>query len=473
MKILLIDDEEAQRESLEGFLSHIGHTVVTAANGDEGLACLEGQYIDVIITDYRMPGMHGLQIIEKVKELNPAIDVLMITAYGDIETAVHTIKAGAYDFLTKPVDLSHLKMLLTRIEERRHVAEENTRLRDVIAHESAAHNIIYRSSSMENLMSLAMRVAHGKSNVLIYGETGVGKELVARAIHAASERVNKLFIPVNCSALNEHLLESELFGHEKGSFTGAVSTREGRFEAASGGTLFLDEIGDMPLSVQVKLLRALQERIIERVGSNTPIAVDVRVIAATHRDLKEEMSEGIFREDLFYRLSVVALHVPPLRERREDIPLLADAFLQKYCRESHRDVEGFTPEAMDLLMRYMYPGNVRELENAVERAVLLTRMAYIEPRDFPETIQSTDGRENIVEGETLVMPLHGSMPQRVEELEKAMLAHALEESGGNQTHAAEKIGISEKSVRDRLKKWKMKVNGSIVKQSDEKEDENE
>jgi DNA-binding NtrC family response regulator len=459
MKVLLIDDEQSQRESLEGFLTHIGHTVKTASTGEDAMKIVEDESIEVVITDYRMPGMNGLEVTRAVKKRNPRIDILMITAYGDIDTAVDTIKAGAFDFLSKPVDLEQLRDILNRLAEHRQILAENTRLRYAMKQQARFDDIIFTSSAMENVLNLAARVADSKSSVLIRGETGVGKELVARAIHNTGPRNDMPFVAVNCSALNEHLLESELFGHEKGAFTGAVNGREGRFERASGGTLFLDEIGDMPHGVQIKLLRALQEKHIERVGSNTPIKVDVRLIAATHRDLKEEMQTGEFREDLYYRMNVVTIWVPPLRERREDIPVLAHAFLKKYCGESHREVEGFTPETMDLLTRHSYPGNVRELENAVERAVLLTRMAYIEPRDLPETIQNSHANSTVYAGESIRIPITGSMPEQVEQLEKAMLMHALEQSGGNQTQAAESIGISEKSVRDRIKKWNITVPG--------------
>jgi DNA-binding NtrC family response regulator len=376
-----------------------------------------------------------------------------MTAFGEIDLAVKAMKAGAHDFLTKPIELDQLEIILQRIAEHKHVENENRQLREILQEHAALAQIISVSTAMEQVLNLAARIADSTSSVLIRGETGVGMEVVARAIHCASSRREKAFVAVNCSALNEHLLESELFGHEKGAFTGAISARTGRFETAAGGTLFLDEIGDLPPTVQIKLLRAIQEKTIERVGSSKPIPVDVRLIAATHRDLSEEMAAGRFREDLYFRLNVVTIWVPPLRERREDVPVLAQHFLHKYTASQHRQVKGFTPETLDALVRYAYPGNVRELENAVERAVLLTRTEYIQPCDLPETIQAAAGATVTPGMPAITLPLSGDMPAAVEQLERAMLLHALQLHGGNQSKAARSIGISEKSVRDRLKKW--------------------
>ena len=453
MKILLIDDETTQRNSLKGYLEHIGHIVSEADNADTGISLLDKEHYDVVITDFRMPGMNGLEVVQAVKKHNPLIEVLLVTAFGDIDLAVEAMKAGAYDFLTKPIELDQLELMLRRIDGLRMIVEENLQLRETLSQRISFSKIVSASNAMEKVLNLAARIADSTSNVLIRGETGVGKELVARAIHFAGPRKDKPFIAVNCSALNEHLLESELFGHEKGAFTGAVNGRAGRFEIASGGTLFLDEIGDLPGSVQVKLLRSIQEKTIERVGSNQPIATDVRLITATHRDLKSEMINGRFREDLYYRLNVVTIWVPPLRERREDIQVLAESFLQLHTKERHKTVKGFTPESMDLLMQYNYPGNVRELENAIERAVLLTRMEYIEPGDLPDAIQSGVYDRLDIHGEQITLPISGDLSEMVTRLEKAMVMNALKETNGNQTKAAELLGISEKSVRDRLKKW--------------------
>ncbi len=450
MNILLIDDEASQRDSLKGFLEHIGHIVLAAETGTSGLELLDRLSVHVVISDFRMPGLDGLQVVKEVKKRNPAIQVILITAYGDVDLAVKVMKAGAYDFLTKPIDLDQLEVLLEHIDELFHMAEENRMFRETLKQHASFEEIVSASPQMERVLNLCARVADGSSSVLITGETGVGKELIARAIHFASPRKEKPFVAVNCSALNEHLLESELFGHEKGSFTGAISAHAGRFEIADGGTLFLDEIGDLPLSMQVKLLRAIQERTIERVGGTQLIKVDVRLITATHRDLEDEIKKHRFRQDLYYRLNVVPIRIPPLRERREDILVLAETFLAGYARDDHRDVVGFTPEATELLIRYDYPGNVRELENAVERAVLLTRSRYIVPGDLPEPIQAAV--EGFL-GDTIALPVAGNLPEMVARLEKGMLLHALESCNGNQSQAAKHLGISEKSVRDRMKKW--------------------
>ncbi len=450
MKILVIDDETAQRESLRGFLEHLGYEVLSAATGDEGMELLDQNYVNVVISDFRMKGLNGLQVVEEVKKKNPLIEVILITAFGDVELAVKAMKAGARDFLTKPVDLDRLEIILKRLNEHFTVVEENKMFRDSLKRGASFDEIISVSPQMEEVLNICARIANGSSTVLLRGETGVGKELVAKAIHYASQRKDKPFIAVNCSALNEHLLESELFGHEKGSFTGAHETRIGRFETSDGGSLFLDEIGDIPLSIQVKLLRALQEHTIERVGSNKQININVRLITATHRNLEEEIKAERFRHDLYYRLNVVPIHIPPLRERREDISVLANSFLKKIVNENHSSVKGLTKETEDLLTSYNFPGNVRELENAIERAVLLTRSTYIKPSDLPKAVQESSPEFS---GNKISLKLNGSMSDAVTQLEKAMLTHELKETNGNQSKAAKKLGISEKSVRDRLKKW--------------------
>ncbi len=450
MKILVIDDEITQRESLTGFLEHLGYKVVFAATGDEGIKLLDKNNINIVISDFRMKGLNGLQVVEEVKKRNPFIEVILITAYGDVDLAVQAMKAGARDFLTKPVDLDQLEIILKRAEEHFFVVEENKMFRKILKRGASFDEIISVSPQMEDVLNICARIANGTSSVLIRGETGVGKELVAKAIHYASRRKDKPFVAVNCSALNEHLLESELFGHEKGSFTGAHEARIGRFETANNGSLFLDEIGDIPLSVQIKLLRVLQEHTIERVGNSNPIKVNVRLITATHRNLEEEIKKEKFRHDLYYRLNVVPIHIPPLRERREDIPMLINSFLKRVVNENHSPVKGFTKEAEGLLISYDFPGNVRELENAIERAVLLTRSTYIKISDLPEIIQESSPEFS---GDKVSVSLNGSMFDAVTQLEKAMLIHTLKETNGNQSKAAKKLDLSEKSVRDRLKKW--------------------
>jgi len=455
MNLLVIDDEKTQRDSLTGFLEHIGYNVISAETGQQGLELLEKSSIHVVISDFRMPGLDGLRVVEEVKKINPSILVILITAFGDVDLAVNVMKAGAYDFLTKPIDLDEIEVILSRAEEQFYMLEENKMFREILHHNASFSDIVSASSQMEDVLNLCARVASGTSSVLIMGETGVGKELIARAIHFASSRKDKPFVAVNCSALNEHLLESELFGHEKGAFTGAVNAHAGRFEIAHGGTIFFDEIGDMPLNVQVKLLRALQERVVERVGSTQIINIDVRVITATHRNLEKLIEESRFRRDLFYRLNVVPIQIPPLRERREDILVLAESFLSKYSKENHREVKGISPNAIELLLRYDYPGNVRELENAIERAALLTRSEYIESKDLPDTIQKTINGTFL--SDSITLPVNGNMSDMVERLEKQMLLNALEKSNSNQSRAAKELGISEKSVRDRMKKWNIQA----------------
>ncbi len=451
LSILLIDDEPAQLQSLERFLKRRGYEVFTASDGPEGLAIVERQVIDLVLTDYRMPQWNGLVVLRKVKELNPEIDVVVITAYGSIEDAVEIMKAGAYDYLTKPVDLDELENLIKRIAEKRLLQEENRQLKKLLSERYQLEGIVASSSEMAEVLSTAARVAPSKATVLIRGESGTGKELIARAIHYASPRKDKPFVVVNVAALSENLLESELFGHEKGAFTGATQRRIGRFEEAHGGTLFIDEVVDIPLPVQVKLLRAIQFGQIERVGSNQSVQVDVRIIAATHRDLEAMIREGTFREDLYYRLNVVNIWIPPLRRRKADIPVLVNHFIQKYARENGKVVKGVTREALDFLMKYPYPGNVRELENIIERAVVLGRGEYITVDDLPPTVVNP-------ENNALFDPhdLSDGYTAKMQAFEKELLRTALQETGGNQSAAARLLGITERHLRSRLERLGMK-----------------
>lgn len=385
LSILIVDDEKSQRELLRDFLRSEGHTVTEADNGEKAIKMVLGGHFDLILLDYKMPGMNGLEVLKEVKRINPEIDVVIITAYGTVETAVDALKAGAIDYITKPiVELDELIILVNRIAERRQLIQENRLLKDDLSkHGITADKIIYQSRQMAELINLAGRVAPSKASVLIQGESGTGKELLARLIHQLSPRADKPIIIVNCVALHENLLESELFGHEKGAFTGASSRRIGRFEEADGGTIFLDEIGELSPTIQVKLLRFLQEREFQRLGSNVNLQVDVRFISATNRDLEIQVAEGTFRDDLFYRLKVVTMSLPPLRERKEDLPVLIDYFIDKFAKENGKNIKGFTAEARDLLLKYDYPGNVRELENILERAVVIAREQYITTNDLP------------------------------------------------------------------------------------------
>ncbi len=449
--ILVIDDEPAQLISLEGFLKRRGFRVYTARSGNEGYQIAREHIIDLVLTDFRMPDWNGLVVLRKMKELNPDMDVVVMTAYGSVNDAVEIMKAGAYDYLTKPIDLNELENLIHRVQERHHLIRENRLLKEQLQERFRFESIISQSKEMEEVLNLAGRVAASKASVLIRGESGTGKELIARAIHFASPRKDKPFVVVNIAALSENLIESELFGHEKGAFTGATQRRIGKFEQANGGTLFIDEVGDIPLPIQVKLLRAIQFGEIERVGGSKPIQVDVRIIAATHRNLEEMIRKGEFREDLYYRFNVVTIHIPPLRERKSDIPLLVDYFIRKFSAENGKHIKGITREALDQLMKYDYPGNVREMENIIERAVVLARGEYITSRDLPAQIHD-------VPETSLLDPyqLSDGYEKKLKAFEREMIQEALRRSGGNKSAAARLLGITERHLRSRLERLGLK-----------------
>ncbi|MEE9910448.1 MAG: sigma-54 dependent transcriptional regulator [Deltaproteobacteria bacterium] len=449
LNILIVEDGRSQREMLRDFLISEGHTVLEADNGEAALKAVANHHFDLILLDYKMPGMDGLEVLKEVKKINHEIDVVIITAYGTIETAVEAIKVGAIDYITKPVELEELLILVERVAERRGLIRENELLKQELGKQGVtAEKIIYKSAKMVELINMASRVAASRASVLIQGESGTGKELLARLIHQLSPRVNRPIIVVNCGALQENLLESELFGHEKGAYTGAASRRIGRFEEADGGTLFLDEIGELNPAIQVKLLRFLQEREISRLGSNASIPVDVRIISATNRDLDVQVKSGAFREDLFYRLKVVTMSLPPLRERKEDLPALIDHFLEKFSRENGKTLQGITAEARDLLLKYDYPGNVRELVNIMERAVVIARDDYIAVNDLPFKNDSFDGLSGRKSA--------GSLRDSLEELEKRLISEAMGKAADNQTKAAEMLGMSERMLRYKLKKYDLK-----------------
>jgi DNA-binding NtrC family response regulator len=455
LNILVVEDGQSQREMLRDFLRKEGHTVGEAESGDKAIQRVRGGHYDLILLDYRMPGMNGMQVLHAVKRINPEIDIVIVTAEGTIDMAVDAMKAGALDYITKPVEFDELLLLVGRVSERRTLLKENEILRGVFRGEKfgekgvTTDRIIYRSEKMSALINMAGRVAASRATILLQGESGTGKELLARLIHHLSPRSPRRIIAVNCGALHENLLESELFGHEKGAFTGATARRIGRFEEADGGTLFLDEIGELTPAVQVKLLRFLQEHEFQRLGGNQTIRTDVRVISATNRDLEQRVKEGAFREDLFYRLNVVMMSIPPLRERKDDIPPLIDHFLKRYAEENGKEIAGLSSEAQDVLLKHDYPGNVRELENIIERAVVIARDDVIAVEDLPFREAMEESPEGRKTDEGL---LRGS----IEELEKKLIVEAMEKAGEHQTRAAELLGISERMLRYKLKKYGLK-----------------
>ena len=441
--VMVVDDEPTQLEFVGGFLRKAGFEVVLMDSAAQALERFRKEPFDLVLTDQRMPEMSGLELLKQCRAAAPEVNVIIMTAYGSIETAVSAMKEGATDYLTKPLNLEELLLRIERVRHSHRLVRENSELREALQERHRIEGIIGESGQMQEVLDLVRRVAPSDATVLLRGESGTGKELIAKAIHYASARRKGPLVKVNCAALPETLLESELFGHEKGSFTGAFAMRKGRFEVADGGTLFLDEIGDLPAHLQAKLLRVLQEKEFERVGSNRAITSDVRIITATHRDLEQLMRDGSFREDLYYRLNVVTIILPPLRDRRQDLPALIDHFLRKFTEKNGKTIQGFSREARDALLRYDYPGNVRELENLVERATVLTRDDVIELGELPLTIKETrPGTDD-----------QTNLSAVVEGMERRMIVDALDAADGVQTKAAENLGISERALRYKLRKY--------------------
>ena len=443
-RILIVDDEANARTALAELLDDAGYIVSTASDGRTALVEMEQAEPDVVLTDLKMPGMDGLSLIERGRPASPHTTFIVMTAFATIDTAVKAIKLGAESYLTKPLELDAVIALIDRALDRTALSREAAELRARIDDRFRFDSIIGEHPSMQRLMKNVAQVAGSRATVLIHGETGTGKELIAAAIHQNSKRSEKPFIRLNCASLSETLLESELFGHERGSFTGAMSRREGRFKQADGGTLFLDEVSEIPPSVQIKLLRFLQEREFERVGGNETLKVDVRVVAATNRDLKQLVDEGRFREDLYYRLKVVQLDVPPLRVRRSDIPLLAQTFLRKFAEENERDVSRLSDEALQHLLIYPWPGNVRELENAVERAVVMCEGDSIQKDDLP-----TSAHGDLQNGSVTALIPGITMS----ELERMAILRTLDAVDGSTARAAEILGISQRKIQYRVKEW--------------------
>lgn len=451
MKVLVIDDEAGVRRTLSMILEDEGYQVITASDGKEGLDRALKEEPDLILCDIRMPRMDGLEFLEQYRKKNGQALVITITAYGSTELAVEAMKKGAYDYLPKPFTTAEVVLTLRKAEEREKLRREVTRLRKRVKADQRYPEIVAKSAGMREAVELATKVAQHPSTVLITGESGTGKELIARLIHGASPRANRPFVPINCGAIPENLLESELFGHVKGAFTGAHVDRAGLFEEADGGSLFLDEIGELPSQLQVKLLRALQEGEIRRVGDSAARKVDVRLVAATARDLEQEVREGNFRSDLYYRINVVRIHLPPLRQRTEDIPPLTRHFIEKFAKQLAIGVSGFEPAAMKLLLVHPWYGNVRQLENVVERAMVLAEGPTVRPEDLPDFIRHP---ETSVEGPFESLPADElSIKKQTAELERRLIGRALQVTDGNRTKAAELLDLSYRALLYKIRDY--------------------
>jgi two-component system response regulator PilR (NtrC family) len=451
-KILVVDDEKSMCDFLEIMLNKEGYEVTSTTSGEKALELLDNNLYSMVLTDVKMPVVDGFEVLRKTKEVSPDTVVIMITAYGSPEGAVTAIKEGAYDYITKPFRVEEVKLTIKKSLERSTLIKENIRLRQAVEDRYKFWNLIGKSPKMQRVYELVEKVSQTKANVLITGESGTGKELVAKAVHFNSARKDRSFVTLNCGAIPENLLESELFGHMKGSFTGAIANKRGLLEMAEGGTLFMDEIGELPLPLQVKLLRVIQEREFKRVGGVEDIKVDVRIISASNQDLQQKVAHGSFREDLFYRLNVIQIKIPPLRERKEDIPLLVNHFVRKYSADTGKEIEGISPEALELLLGYNFAGNVRELENMIERSITLETTSMIADRH----IRSYLNERMISKGipPTLEIPEEGmDLNKVVEDLEKAFILKALEQTDGVKKKAAEILGMNFRAMRYKLAKY--------------------
>ena len=444
--ILIVDDEKNYLVVLEALLSPEGYEIMTSDKAQEALRLIQECDIDLVLTDMKMPGMTGMELLEEAKKIKPEVPVIMMTAYGTIEMAVEAMKKHAYDYITKPFQNEELKLTIHKALENYRLVKENRRLSEALSERFGYRNIVGKSKPMLKVYDLISKVAQSKASVLITGPSGTGKELIAKAIHYESPRKDRPFVSVNCGALAETLLESELFGHEKGAFTGAIAMKKGRFELADGGTLFLDEIGDMPPPLQVKLLRVLQEMEFERVGGTKTIKVDVRVLSASNRNLKDDVAAGVFREDLIYRLNVIHIEVPPLRERMEDIRLLVTHFIEKYGNGRKNEL---TPQAWEALYTHTWPGNVRELENVIERAVVLNSEGLIDLKDLPVEFTKSKGDLDV----DRFIPPDALLQSTLEEIEEKLIRRALKRSGNVQSHAAEQLGITKSLIQHKMKKY--------------------
>ncbi len=452
-RILVVDDEEDMLENCSRILDRLGYEPLLESDGGKGVVRFEQEHPVVTLTDLRMPGMDGLEVLRTIRQIDPDALVILFTAFATVETAVEAVKEGAFDYIPKPFSADQLQLVIERALTQRRLLEENRRLREQLTETYRFENIVGRSRPMAQVFDLIKKVAASEANILVVGESGTGKELIARCIHANSHRAARAFVPVDCASLPEHLLESELFGHEKGAFTGAIATRRGLFEEANGGTSFLDEVGDIPLPLQAKLLRVLQERQVRRVGGNRFIDVDVRVISATHQNLAEMVQQGRFREDLYYRLNVISLPLPPLRDRPGDIPLLAYHFLRKYAAQSGKEIKGISPETLELLEAYPWAGNVRELQNVMERAVVLAEAEMINPVELPASLRLPQKAPAALVADHL--SLKKAKRQWLEAFEREYLVALLKKHQGNISQAAKTAGVDRKTIHRLIKRYRI------------------
>ena len=443
-KILVVDDDNLIKDFLKESLSRLNHQVDLASSGDEALNKIKKTEYDIILSDIRMPKMSGMELLKATRKFSPYAKIMLMTAYGTIENAVEAMKLGAFDYIQKPFSVDDIEIKIRKALDYKKLEWENRLLKSEISGKYKFENIVGKSPQMKKIFELVEVVANSRSSVLLTGESGTGKELIAKAIHYNSPRKDGPFVKINCAALPEGLMESELFGHEKGAFTGAIRLTHGRFELADEGTLLLDEISEIPLSLQAKLLRVLQEKEFERVGSGQPIQVDVRIISTTNQNLGERIEKGKFREDLFYRLNVIPIHIPPLREKKEDIIPLAEHFLRKYNLENNRFIKGISEQVFEMFMEYFWPGNIRELENFIERAVVTAKGKVLVPDDFPKEIFFKKESNKLGVGNTL------------EEVEKSLILNTLEACAGNKTKAAEILRISTRTLRNKLSEYGVK-----------------
>lgn len=465
-RILVVDDEESIREFLEIMLKKEGYEVTTAEDGAKAKEILTKKSFDMIISDMQMPNVTGIELLRHVRESYPDLVFMIITAFGTTETAVEAMKLGAYDYLTKPFKIDEVRLNIANALRSKNLETEVRVLKKELVKEYSFQNMVGNSDAMHSVFNLIQRVSQAPTNVLITGESGTGKEVIAKAIHYNGPLKDKPFVTVNCGAIPENLMESEMFGHKKGSFTGAIADKAGLFEVADGGTLFLDEVGELPASIQVKLLRAIQERIIRRVGATDDMKVEVRIIAATNRNLEEMVSKNTFRQDLFYRLNVINIKSPPLRERADDIPLLANHFLRKYNDKLGKQIQSISVEAMDILKKYNYPGNVRELENMIERTVALEAGSTILPESLPPMVNTPSGRKMASSNEIEIGDDGLDLDKVIGQIEKELLIKAIHASNGVKKKAAKLLKISFRSMRYRVEKYSLGVMGD-----DEMDDE--